>query len=160
MTGTSRDIHSLLIPLQGASLLLPCATAAEIIPFTPPQPLSGAPPWLLGSIPWRERIVPLIAFEAVEGSPPPAPDPGDKIVVLNALGGHPQLPFLALLAQGMPKIVKASRDNVTVDEEGSSPLALASVRVDGQSALIPDLDALEKKLLEVWLRQGPPTGSE
>ncbi len=49
----SQDIRGVLIAVTGARVLLPNATVAEVITYSPPDPIEGAPAWMLGRIRWR-----------------------------------------------------------------------------------------------------------
>lgn len=72
-----------------------------------------------------------------------------KIVVLNAPGGHAQLSFFGLVVQGMPQLLQVSEDSLAVIEHETElhPLMHYHVVVNGEAAVIPDLDVLEEKLL-------------
>ena len=64
---------------------------------------------------------------------------------LMALGGHAGLPFLALLAQGFPRLTTITQELLipTSDEHPHAPGVRAEVLVRDDRAVIPDLDAIE-----------------
>ena len=72
------------------------------------------------------------------------------IVILNALGGLPQLKFIALLVQGIPRSYKLDSQLSYVDV-ALCGLEQAAVQVAEQVAKIPDLLALEQRLVEAGL---------
>ena len=73
------DIRGVLIQIAGGRLLLPNATVSEVLSFAPPEPLEGAPDWILGSIRWRGWQLPLVAWARLSGSAPEeAGDLGSK----------------------------------------------------------------------------------
>jgi len=57
-----QDIRGVLIQVEGARLLLPNATIAEVLSFAEPEPVAAAPHWLLGRIRWRGWQLPLASF--------------------------------------------------------------------------------------------------
>lgn len=152
---TQHDIRGVLIQVQGARLLLPNATIAEVLSFAAPEPVENAPEWLLGRIRWRGWQVPLVAFSRLAGI---AADEqgglGSKVVVLKALGGDQKAPYFALLTQGFPRLVTVSEDALAVDG-GDAPLpggVQARVMLNQDAALLPDLEQVESMIGEA-LRQ-------
>jgi chemosensory pili system protein ChpC len=144
------EIRGLLIPLAGEQLLMPNALVAEVVNYQPPRPTEGAPAWLKGSIGWRGEILPVVSMEALMQLPEATLGHRARIVVLNALTGNARLPYLGLIAQAIPRLVRITPDNLEpVDEDGFQvPGSMAGVRIAGEAASIPDLDALERALLE------------
>ena len=51
----STDIRGVLISVTGGKMLLPNASVAEVITYSDPEPVVGAPAWLLGRARWRAR---------------------------------------------------------------------------------------------------------
>jgi chemosensory pili system protein ChpC len=72
--------------------------------------------------------------------------------VLNALGGRPDLKFIALLTQGIPRSCKLDNQLSYVDVP-LSELELAAVQVGETVAKVPDLVALEQWLVDAGLVQ-------
>lgn len=143
------SVHSLVIPVSGRNLVLPNAVVAEIVPYHTPEPISGGSSWLLGWLDWRDQRVPLISLEALAGRLPDQAVAGARIAVLNGLGGHPELPFFALVTQGIPRLVRISELSITPAPQavGDDPTVRLQVLVEGEPAVIPDIDALEDLLL-------------
>lgn len=142
----SKDtLHCLLIPLQEVKILLPNTAVAEVIAYASPEAVENAPNWLLGNIVWREEKVPLLSFELLVGKQEQAIS---RIAVLNTLNGNPDLPYMALSIQGIPQLRLVQESGLVVTESDSETDAVAaSIDFAGESVLIPDLDALEQKLL-------------
>lgn len=147
-----QDIRGVLIQVEGARLLLPNATIAEVLSFAEPEAVADAPDWLLGRIRWRGWQLPLASFSRLSGIADEAGGLGSKVVVLKALGGDSRLPYLALLTKGFPRLVTVSRDALVADagegdaSEGSDakPLGvLMRVLLNNEPALVPDVDAVE-----------------
>lgn len=146
MVNASQAVRSLLIPMGAGTLVLPNAAVAEIVAYRAPEPVPGAPEWLLGMLAWREQRIPLLSFEAVAGHPPPAVGPQTHIAVLNAIGGGSDLRFFSMLMEGIPRLVRVDKGVITAVDSGSdtTPAVLCNVIVHGEPAMIPDMDALEE----------------
>lgn len=142
------DIRGVLIQIEGGRLLLPNATVSEVLSFAPPEPVEDAPDWILGRIRWRGWQLPLVAWGRLSGTAPEeAGELGSKVAVLKALDGNPRRPYFALLTQGFPRLVTVARSALLADADGSLPdAALASVMLNEDRALVPDLDAVAERI--------------
>jgi chemosensory pili system protein ChpC len=146
-----QDIRGVLIQIEGARLLLPNATIAEVLSYADPEPVENAPDWLLGRIRWRGWQLPLVAFARIAGLAEERGGLGSKVVVLKAMGGDAKLPHFALLTQGFPRLVTVSRDALMLDADNSEPLpdgVQARVLLNDDAALIPDIGSVEASLRE------------
>ncbi len=149
-------VRCLIVPLSGATLILPNTAVAEVAEYRAPQPIGAAPGWLLGMMQWRGRSIPLLTFEQFVGLPAGAAGVHARAIVCNTLSGNVTLPFVALLAQGIPRLtgVKAEVLEPT-DQDGAEQEAVAArVRFAGEEALIPDLDAIERMLIRLGIKTG------
>lgn len=152
----SQEIRGVLIQVEGARLLLPNATIAEVLSFAEPEPVDDAPGWLLGRIRWRGWQLPLASFSRLAGIAEEEGGLGSKVVVLKALGGDARLPYVALLTKGFPRLVTVSRDSLVADAgEGDAggdaglPLGVQMrVLLNNEQALLPDVDAIEGAIRE------------
>lgn len=146
----THEIRGVLIQVEGDRLLLPNAVVAEVLSFSAPDPVEGAPNWLLGSIRWRGWQMPLVAFSRMAGIAEEQGGLGSKVVVLKALGGNPKAPYFAVLTQGFPRLVTVPREQLQPQEE-AEPLpdgVLARVMLREDSALVPDLARIEARIQE------------
>lgn len=142
------EIRGVLIPVAGVRLLLPNAVVAEVITLPTLQPFEDALPGVLGRIAWRGWSLPLVQFAVAAGLAPSDHALYSRGVVLKALGGHAGMSFLALVTQGFPRLVTVSEAGIG-RADGDMPrsdLVLEQVQVHDETALIPDLDALERRL--------------
>ncbi|MBF6025639.1 chemotaxis protein CheW [Lysobacter niastensis] len=139
------DIRGVLIQVAGGRLLLPNATIAEVLSYAEPDAVENAPDWLLGRMRWRGWQLPLVAFARMSGLAEEKGGLGSKVVVLKALGGNAKAPYFAMLTQGFPRLVTVSQDGLLVDDDGSELPSgvLAKVRLNEDSAFVPDLQAVE-----------------
>ena len=73
-----------------------------------------------------------------------------RIVVCNTTSGNSRLPYLGLIAQSIPRLVRITQDNLEPADEDrlQVPGSVAGVRIGGEEASIPDLDALEQALMQ------------
>ncbi|MEN4904599.1 chemotaxis protein CheW [Luteimonas sp. TWI1416] len=151
---TTAEIRCVLIRTGATQLLLPNATISEVLSYSVPDPIPGAPAWLPGRLRWRGWRLPLVAFATLSGQGDDTAGLGNKVVVLKALGGDPHLPYLALSTQGFPRLVTVSaaqlRQPDGAHDTAPLPFAIrAHVRLGEEVAQIPDLDALERAVREV-----------
>ena len=156
-TTTTNDIRGVLIQIAGAQLLLPNAATVEVLSFADPDPVDNAPEWLLGQIRWRGWRLPLISYARLAGTHGEGATAGTKVIVIKALGGDPKLPYFALVAQGFPRLVTITRENMIVDTAHMETLPEGirlRVMFNDDVALVPDLDSSERMILEV-LRPAP-----
>ena len=160
MGRTRESVRSILLPLPGDALLLPGAMLAEVLSFGSLQALEEGPAWLLGAMSWRARELPVVDLAADRGKTRPrasgAPEP-HKIAVVYALNTGVHLRCYALLCSAVPRPVLASplcvRPSGVIENTGRHFEGQA-VRVDGEQAYIPDVDALERAMLaglDSWL---------
>ena len=113
--------------------------------------MQDAPPWALGIIPWRGWHIPLFSFAQMIGKVSEEPLAGAKVPILKAFGGINRMPYMALLAQGFPRLTSVTADNLTYPEtEDLPPLGVRHiVQINDEEAYVPDLDAIERELLQV-----------
>lgn len=144
-TSQQDDIRGVLIQTAGGRLLLPNATIAEVLSYAQPDPVEGAPDWLLGRIRWRGWQLPLVAFADMAGVARENAELGAKMVVLKAMGGNPRAPYFALLTQGFPRLVTVSPAALGADpdQEGLPAGVRARVLLNDEPALLPDLEGIE-----------------
>lgn len=146
-----REIRCVLVPVGNLRLLLPNATVAEVITLPTPEPVEGAPDWLLGRIAWRGWRVPLLSFTRLAGAEDGDAELSMRVAVLKALGGNPQLPFVAVVTQGFPRLTTLNAELIIPTHDGNPlpPGVRAQVLVRDDVAVIPDLEGIESELVEL-----------
>ncbi len=154
MTETN-ELYSLLIPLRGERLLVPRMCVAEVIPFveTVGTDDPDAPAWLIGSIEWNGRRLPVVSFDRDEAQEAPPSDKRrgsrSRVVIFHAISEDSKLRHYGMLTQGFPQLVRVNRDVVTLDSDGRAngdQPVLCRVRMIHEFPLIPDLEAIERQL--------------
>lgn len=146
-----REIRCVLVPVGNLRLLLPNATVAEVITLPTPEPVEGAPEWLLGRIAWRGWRVPLVSFTRLAGVEEGDAELSMRVAVLKALGGNPELPFVAVVTQGFPRLTTLNAELIIPTHDGSAlpPGVRAQVLVRDDVAVIPDLEGIESQLADL-----------
>jgi len=144
------EIRGVMIPVTGARVLLPNATVAEVITYSTPEKIANAPDWLLGRLSWRGWRLPLFSFAMLSGGAKQENYTNAKVAVLKALGGNAKIPFLAMLAQGFPRLTTITPDLlIPTGDESAHPTGVhAQVLVRDDQALIPDLGQIETMVAE------------
>jgi chemosensory pili system protein ChpC len=154
MTNEALELYSLLVPLEGDRLIVPRTCVAEVVRFTKPEREAGAHKWMLGTINWNGRELPIASFEGALGKEVPATSGRTRIVVFYAISGQLKSGYFGLLTQGFPQLVRVNKEVLQLDAtEGwleSAPV-LCRVKMINEYPLIPDLERLEGMLAEELL---------
>ena len=151
------ELYSLLIPLRDARILVPRMCVAEVIAFaeTEKRDDANAPDWLLGSVDWNGRRVPVVTLddaEAEKDREPGRKGSRSRIVVFHAIGGRLKTGFFGILTQGFPQLGRVNRDVLTIDEAEPLPEGqpmLCRVQMIHEFPLIPDLETIEQRLVDL-----------
>jgi len=162
MAEVAKHVASQVLSLKGERVILPNTVVAEIIPYVTADPLSenlkkDAPEWLLGMIAWRGVSVPLLSMETMLGSQYEQPDKRSSIAIINASKNMAGAPFFAIVTQGIPRLLQVSSDTLGLIEESgdSNKAAACHVVLDGDVAVIPDMDVVEVMLKEAFETKKP-----
>ena len=139
-------LHSLEVPLDGLTLIVPSAAVAEVINPLTLAPVPFSQPWLKGVMGWRTLAVPVISFEALVGMPEPASPAAGKIVIFYPLNGRSDWEFYGMFAtaEPRPQALNHSEPVATGSELPDLPYIAAGLKVGGKLMLIPDLDEMKK----------------
>ena len=144
------EVRGVVLQCAGEKVLLPNATVAEVMSRVQLQAAAdGAPAWLAGTLAWQGFQVPVVAFGRFAGLGSDLLVGQLKVVVLKALSGQPQLPYYALLTESFPQLIAVPRDGLLADASEEVVPAGVHMRVllGEQTALLPDLDAVEAAVL-------------
>ncbi|MEW7976851.1 MAG: chemotaxis protein CheW [Candidatus Sedimenticola endophacoides] len=143
------EIRGVLLPIHSGQLLLPNASVAEVTGYQQPSPPGDDfPGWLLGGFPWRQQTVPLISFDHLIGAGEADAGLRARVAICNTTSSGGTHPHFALLLRSIPHLVRISEENVSAldDAEPGHAMVAQRVRLNGEEAMIPDLDALEAAL--------------
>ena len=144
----TNEIRGLMIAVTKGRVLRPNANVTEIIPYSTPEPIENTPAWLLGRTRWRGWRVPLVSFSMLTGLAQKEAGVNAKVTVLKALGGNPKMPFLAMVAQGFPRLTTISSETlITTGEDDPHPAGVAhTVMIRDDQAIVPDLFGIERMI--------------
>lgn len=142
------EVSSLFLPLADGQLLVPVDTLSEVIAMQTPVAAYDAPDWYLGELNWREQRLPLISFEVLRGGALAASGSNGRIAVLNTGNAGGDLPFLALVLQGTPRLVRVTPQELAGRDKPCQDGEMMHVAISGEEAVIPDLQVLEGACLE------------
>ncbi len=145
MAELPREIRGVMVPVTDGRVLLPNATVAEVISYSQPEAIANAPAWLLGRLAWCGWRLPLFSFPMLTGRLEQESRTNARVAVLKAIGGNAGMPFLALLAQGFPRLTTITPESLipTADEVPHAAGVHSEVLVRDDRAIIPDLDVIE-----------------
>lgn len=152
-----QQLTGLTLVLAGArTLLVPSAALAELVTWQPPESLPGGvrhEDGLIGRINWRGRQLPLLSFEVLAGEDEPDVTQASRIAIFNSLDPSAGLEFYAVLLQGIPRTVLVD-SRLHPDQDADLRIGeLTAVQLDGECLIIPDLDAVEHRLIRARLQQ-------
>lgn len=137
------EIRSVMVPLTGVEMLIPNATVAEVVAFSDPAPIPEAAEWLLGTVLWQGWQVPLVSFSRLIEESETESTGGARMCVTKTIINNERMPYVAILTQGYPRLITVTDDNFEEVPTETNPIAVAGrVRIDGNEAVIPDLDRL------------------
>ncbi|HZD53467.1 MAG TPA: chemotaxis protein CheW [Woeseiaceae bacterium] len=147
MSGETEELYSLLVPLAEERLIVPRACVVEVVRYSEPRRDEGAPTWLLGTINWSGRELPLVSFEGVLGREVPEGAGRARVVVFYASTGKLRSGYFGIVTQGFPQLVRVNRSVLKLDDrdgewEEGAPV-LCRVRMINEYPLIPHLERLE-----------------
>ncbi len=147
-------VRGLIVPLRRASLLIPNTVVAEVTTAKQYIPVSMIPEWVVAMFEWRGRSIPLVSFERLLGGGSSPTGEQTKTVILNTLNRDQALPFIGLIAQGVPRpftVKDGMLDSIEKEGDGDNSAVLCHTTIRGEPAIIPDVDMLEKMILSAGI---------
>ena len=138
------DLRGVLLPMQNTQLLLPNATVSEVISYRETEEIVNAPDWLVGSITWRQRKVPVVAFEYFLENKIGAPGYRARIALCHNISDKPKMPFVGIICNSIPKLARVNDE--TIDENylnGVLPeMTLKHFSYNDEETWLPDVELL------------------
>lgn len=151
MSNQDEELYSLLVPLVDDRLIIPRACVAEVVRYTAPEHREGSQNWMLGTINWNGRALPVVAFEGAIGKDIPAPTGRTRVVVFYASGGGLKTGYFGVITQGFPQLVRVNREVLKLESTDGWPEGapvLCRVKMINEFPLVPHLDALEDMIVQ------------
>ena len=149
MSAAAEELYSLLVPLSEDRLIVPRACVAEVVRFSKAERQEGAHDWMLGTINWNGRELPVVSFEGTLGKEIPVATGRTRVVVFYAGTGQLKTGYFGVLTQGFPQLVRVNRDVLKLEARDGWPEdapVLCRVRMINEFPMIPDLEKLEAML--------------
>ena len=149
MSAETEELYSLLVPLAGERLIVPRACVAEVVRYTKPEQEAGAHQWMLGTVNWNGRMLPVVSLEGTLNREVPVATGRTRIVVFVGTTGKLNTGYFGALTQGFPQLVRVNRDVLKLDSTDGWPddaPILCRVKMINEFPLIPDLEKLEGML--------------
>ncbi len=143
MVNSSNTVHCIIVPIEKTNIVLPNTVVAEIVMFSEPEPIHRSPAWLLGHITWQSWKVPVLDYASLIRLEIEERPTLPRIMIVKSLLHGDRLPYIGLVATGLPKLVTISAAMLVEDPELELTTGLFSeVTIDNQQAMIPDVDHL------------------
>lgn len=153
MAKEQQEVYSFMIPTVQGNILLPNSGVAEIVPFSNIGLFESGddkPLWFLGHLLWRGIEVPLISIDVIRGETDPQANKRSRVAVVHTLNANSDLPYLAIIVQGIPRLSHVTNANIELlEDESLSDAEKMRIKVEEIEAVIPDLDKLEEMVLAV-----------
>ena len=149
MSAESEELYSLLVPLAEDRLIVPRACVAEVVRFSNAERTEGAHDWMLGTVNWNGRPLPVVSFEGALGKDIPVVTGRTRVVVFYANTGQLKSGHFGVLTQGFPQLVRVNRDVLKLEATDGWPEdapVLCRVRMINEYPIIPDIEKLESML--------------
>ena len=150
MNQEGSEVSCVVIPAGKRALLLPNVCVAEILPWRRIKVVADQPDWCLGLLGWRGESVPVVSFDKFNGDAR-APTTGRCLVVMNRARRVDSRAFYALLAQGLPRMVQLSPDDVANQSGNLGNAESMFARVGTEDVVIPKLSVLEDAVTDLHL---------
>ncbi len=155
MSADTEELYSLLVPLWEDRLIVPRACVAEVVRFSASERQEGDLEWMMGSVNWNGRPLPVVSFEGTLGKNVPEPTGRTRVVVFYGSTGKLKSGHFGVLTQGFPQLVRVNRDVLKLEAKDGWPEdapVLCRVRMINEFPMIPDLEKLEAMLAQEALQ--------
>lgn len=151
MSAADEELYSLLVPLFEERLIIPRACVAEVVRYTAPEGRESSQHWMLGTINWNGRALPVVAFEGAIGKEIPAPTGRTRVVVFYSSTGKLKSGHFGIITQGFPQLVRVNRDVLQLDSTtgwADGAPVLCRVKMINEYPLVPNLQAMEEMIVK------------
>lgn len=143
-------LHTLIVPTQTHSLLIPSAMTAEVINVPNITRIPFSQPWVIGATGWRHRALSIISWEMLLGGREQPPIFNrSKLVVFHPLQGRQKWEFFALLASSDPQphmVDNTGALTPAAETKIESPFVGMVTDIGKQEIVIPNMAELANAL--------------
>ena len=147
LSATTGKLDVCLLPLWQKKLLLPASALLDVISAsTMKATKKGKKEGVIGHVKWEDQQVPVVVFESLNGEASPS-DP-QKLAIIFGIGLNEKLPQYAIALQAEPIMVKVKIAELEdLEKAAVGAMEYLQVRYKDTLVIIPDLDAVETKIL-------------
>jgi hypothetical protein len=147
LSATTGKLDVCLLPLWQKKLLLPASALLDVISAsTMKATKKGKKEGVIGHVKWEDQQVPVVVFESLNGEASPS-DP-QKLAIIFGIGLNEKLPQYAIALQAEPVMVKVKIAELEdLEKAAVGAMEYLQVRYNDTLVIIPDLDAVETKIL-------------
>ena len=143
MNDKATSVRCMLLPLTSLNLLIPNSAVAEIIGYSTPRALPDTSDWFPGVVLWRGVYVPVVVVEQMCNVSTAQVGPRARIAILYNPEKDPDLPYLGIHMQDIPRAYLAEADSMLAgSDEGLSPYLVTRVDDEQLQRVIPELDRI------------------
>lgn len=143
MNDKATSVRCMLLPLNSLNLLIPNSAVAEIIGYSMPRKLPDTSDWFSGVVLWRGVYLPVVAVEQMCSIDTAQAGPRARIAVIYNPEPDPDLPYLGIHMQDIPRAYLADADSMeSSTDQGLSPYLLSRVDAEQHDRAIPDFDRI------------------
>jgi chemosensory pili system protein ChpC len=138
-------VRCLVVPSEPGFLVIPSAAVAEVVPLNLNQGSSAKD--MVGYISWRGLEVPVYTMEGLTGKDVPDYGKRSKACVFYPWKGSEKHKFFAIATNHDPRPRLLGSDDIKAsdDDHADNEFVKASFLFDGESAIIPDLQAISQQ---------------
>ncbi len=140
------NIPCFIIPISNDNLIFPESMLAEVLTIDEREP-SHRESAFSGWLDWSRRRVPIINIDWLY-KPDIEKKPIRRVVVMYTILGSPDLPFIALQAEGIPHSVVVSENTLQdADKVIESPYVASHLQLSSLPCILPDWPRVEEYTL-------------
>jgi purine-binding chemotaxis protein CheW len=125
--------------LAGAEYAVAAVDVLQMDSYTGATPVPGSPPYVMGIVQVRGRVVPVIDLRARFGLPPATVTPESRVVVVQ-VGPRP----VALLVDTAREVLRVEREQIEppprVVSDGAQGFVKSVARIGARLVMVIDLD--------------------
>ena len=144
---SNESVRCLLVPVDGARLLMPNSVVAEVAAWNDPEPLESAPEWLLGELHWNDWKVPVVSYSVMAGeSTDEAPENSARILIIRTLAESGPLPYLGIVIHGLPRLATVEQEHLGKTTGARSRFIHSRVELNDEKLLLPEIDQLVEEV--------------
>ena len=146
LSATTGSLPGYLLPVWQKMLMLPMTSVLDFVPANHLTPIKKKKEGYLGTVEWQSKQIPVFSFETLnKGSKVPEPQ---TIAIFHAISINDKLPEYGIALQAAAEQIKIKISELEdIEKAQVGPMEFMQVRFREDMAFIPDLDALEARIL-------------